>query len=172
MPHITSVLQSDEAIKLYQPALCCADLNNRCSNRQAPASPSPRLPPPSDLGLPFVLPLDCLAAARGPGLKLCGQGGLGCPAGNRFCGAGGRAGLITGDAGIRCSRGFRRTAGPVLAIAAPPAARRSRLALRPSAGLAWPPPVGRAVRACRDAVGAGWLARQAIICGGQEAGRA
>ena len=37
--------------------------------------------------LAFVLRLACLAAARGPGrpdLRLCHQGGLACPAGDRF----------------------------------------------------------------------------------------
>jgi len=37
--------------------------------------------------LAFVLPLACLAAARGPGrpgLQRCRQGGLACPAGDRF----------------------------------------------------------------------------------------
>ncbi len=39
--------------------------------------------------IPALGPSKAIAAppaARGPGLKLCGQGGLGCPAGNRFLG--------------------------------------------------------------------------------------
>jgi len=121
MPHFASVLQSDEAINLYHPALCWADLNNRCSNRQGPAWPSPRLSPPGALGLPLVLPLACLAAAPGPGrpgLPRCHRGGLACPAGDNLWGAGGRAGLMPEDAGIRAagiSRPQKATAGPPLA---------------------------------------------------------
>jgi len=54
-------------------------------------------PPPSGArGSPFVLLLAYQAVARGPGragLRRCRQGGLACPAGDRFWGAGGRAGL-------------------------------------------------------------------------------
>jgi len=84
-----------------------------------------------------------------------------------FLGAGGRAGLITGDAGIQCSRDFNLAAGPRPGLS-PRLHARPALSVRLSSccRLNWPSPVGRAVRACGGAVRAGWLARQAIVdCG-------
>ncbi len=80
--------------------------------------------PPGALGSPLVLQLACLAAARGPGrpgLQQCRQGGLACPAGDRFQ-RGRRLGRL--DA-CRCwysgSRDLKTTEGHGGAIAALPA---------------------------------------------------
>ncbi|MBP7070513.1 MAG: hypothetical protein KBA97_05525 [Methanothrix sp.] len=66
MKLITVGLQSDEAINLYHPAVCRADLNKRCSNRQDTARPSLALPTSRAWGhcSPFVLPLACLEVDR------------------------------------------------------------------------------------------------------------
>jgi len=60
-------------------------------------------PPPSGArGSPLILPRACLAAARGPGrsgLRRCLQGGMDCPAGDRFWEAEGRLWWITGRDG-------------------------------------------------------------------------
>ena len=79
-----------------------AEVSARTFSQDGAIAVPPR--PSGALGLPFVLPLACLAVALGPGrpgLRRCRQGGLAFPAGDRFWGAGGRAGLMPGEAGIR-----------------------------------------------------------------------
>ena len=84
--------------------------------QQAPAWQSPRLSARARRSrLAFLLPLACLAASLGPGrpgLRRCRQGGLACPAGDRFLGAGGQAGRMLEDAWFR-QPGFQDRSKPL-----------------------------------------------------------
>ena len=64
-----------------------AEVSARTFSQDGAIAVPPR--PSGALGLPFVLPLACLAVALGPGrpgLRRCRQGGLAFPAGDRFWG--------------------------------------------------------------------------------------